>query len=213
MSKKRKPASTKGKPGNKNSNIEKRAKFAAAQEAKEQEEAKNSHSKQPEHLPAITPHPLHEAANKLSRGLYSDEILPKVEQLAKSGLNNNQIAAALCIGTRTFYEWRDKYPQFAHSLKKYRGVADIMVENALFQSAIGQNFTEVKKERRFNKESKQYEIVITEELTKHIPGNATAQIFYLKNRMPERYKDRVETVHDIGGRLEQMFFSLKKRED
>lgn len=151
--------------------------------------------------------------NDNTRGLYNDEILPKVEQLAASGLNNKQIAEAICIGEKTFYEWMQRYPQFSHSIKKYRGVADIMVENALFKSAIGTEYDEIKKERKFNKKTGQFEVVVTEVINKYIPGNSTAQIFYLKNRMPDRYRDKVETAITLPQDISQLSFSLKRREE
>lgn len=147
--------------------------------------------------------------------LFTDEILPRVEELAAKGLTNNEIADALGIHHKTFYDWRDKYPQFLHSVKKYRGLADIQVENALFKSAIGFNFTEVKKERRkVGKDDDgrdKYELVVTEKVTKHIPGVSAAQIFYLKNRMPERYKDKIETQISLSDDISSIAFALKRR--
>lgn len=143
------------------------------------------------------------------KGLYTDEILPHVEELCRAGLNNKQIAQSLGIGIRTFYEWIDRFPLFAHSIKKYRGLADIQVENALFKSAIGFNFEEVKRERR--KVDGQYQMVETEKVIKHVPGVSAAQIFYLKNRMPERYKDKIETVHSLDNSISAMAFCIKRR--
>lgn len=147
--------------------------------------------------------------------LYTDDILPRVEELASKGLGNKEIAKALGIHDKTFYDWRDKYPQFLHSVKKYRGLADIQVENALFKSAIGFNFVEVKKERRKlgkDDEGKDiYKLVITEKIKKHIPGVSAAQIFYLKNRMPERYKDKIETQISLSDDISSIAFALKRR--
>lgn len=137
-----------------------------------------------------------------AKGLYNDEILPKLEELASKGLNNNQIARALCIGNKTFYEWLNKYPQFAHSLKKYRGVANIMVENALYNSAVGYHFNE--------------EVVTPKGQIKTVmkfqPGAPSSQIFFLKNMMPHRYRDKIEAVHSLGEGMGQMIFALKRRE-
>ena len=153
----------------------------------------------------------------IQRGLYSDELLPRVEELAQQGLNNQQIADALCIGNKTFYEWRHRYPQFAHSLKKYRGVADIMVENALYKNAVGYEYDEVEQERRrVGKDEKGnwlYELVPTKITHRTQGGNATAQIFYLKNRMPTRYRDKVETVLSMAQDISQMAFVIKRREE
>lgn len=138
-----------------------------------------------------------------AHSLYTDELLPKVEKLASEGLNNAEIARALSIGNRTFYEWRDKYPQFWHSILKYRGLADIMVENALYKGAVGYNYVE----QAVTMRGKVVDVV------KHQRGNTAAQIFYLKNRMPERYKDKVETQISIAQDISALAFAIKRREE
>lgn len=157
-----------------------------------------------------------ETTNKSGRkSMYTDDILPRIEELLKSGLNNRQLAKAIGINETTIYDWIDRFPQFHHTLKKYRGLADIQVENALFKSALGFNFTEVKKERRkIGKDDDgkdKYELVVTEEIEKHIPGVSAAQIFYLKNRMPERYKDKIETQISLSDDVSSIAFALKRR--
>lgn len=146
-----------------------------------------------------------------AKGLYTPEILGRLEQLAASGLNNKNICEALGIGQKTFYEWMERHPQFAHSIKKYRGLADIEVENALYKNAIGYNFIEKEKEAR--KINGEYVLVNTKETEKHIPGNSVAQIFYLKNRMPERYKDKIETQISLANDISQIAFVIKRREE
>lgn len=146
-----------------------------------------------------------------AKGLYNPEMLPRLEQLCLQGLNNKEIAKSLGIGEKTFYEWIDRYPQFSHSLKKYRGLADIEVENALYKAAIGFNFTE--REREARKIDGVYTLVTTKEIDKHIPGNSVAQIFYLKNRMPDRYKDKIETQISLANDISQIAFVIKRREE
>ena len=145
--------------------------------------------------------------------IYSPEVCVHLEQLASQGLNNNEIADAMGISRNTFYRWLNEYREFSHSLKKYRGIADIEVENALFKSAVGSEFTEVKKERKWNRATGQYEFVLTEEVTKMVVPSTAAQIFYLKNRMPQRYKDKVETEISLGTNVEAMAFAIKRRDD
>jgi hypothetical protein len=140
-----------------------------------------------------------------------------VEELAAKGLQNKEIAKALGISERCFYEWSDKHEHFSHAIKKYRGVADLLVENALFKSAVGFEYTEVKetiKPGDKKKDGTEGDPAVTETtITKKvITGNPIAQIFYLKNRMPERYKDKVETVHSLGNDMENIEFSIKRRE-
>ena len=137
----------------------------------------------------------------------------KLEELACQGLTNGEIAQGLGISTNTFYRWLNEHREFSHSLKKYRGIADIEVENALFKSAVGSEYTEVKQERKWNRATGQYEFVKTEEITKMVLPNSTAQIFYLKNRMPQRYRDKVETEISLANNIDSMAFAIKRREE
>ncbi len=141
--------------------------------------------------------------NNNTRGLYTDELLPKLEELASKGLNNLQIAEALCIGEKTFYEWRARYPQFALSLAKYRGVADIQVENALFANCTGFIY----QEQQATPQGK----VVT--VNKFKTGDTKAQIFWVTNRKNERWKNKVETTIGITQDISQMVFAIKRREE
>lgn len=137
------------------------------------------------------------------RGLYSDDLLPMIEQYARSGLNNREIAKSMLIGERTFYEWREKYPQVAHALRKYRGVANILVENALYANAVGF----VYQEQQATPTGK----VVT--VKKFRTGDTRAQVFYLTNRMPDVWKNKVETTIGLTQDISQMVFAIKRRDE
>ena len=104
------------------------------------------------------------------------------------------------------FEYKNKYPQISQSLKKGKEVVDIEVENALLKKAMGYN-VEVKK--TFKVRIVDYDqdtgkkIMEREELQTgvdevHIPADTTAQIFWLKNRRPESWRDKpVEPITDI----------------
>ena len=69
-------------------------------------------------------------------------------------------------------------------------VVDFEVENALLKKALGYTITLNKQ-----KVTKDGDVVdITEEV--HVPPDTTAQIFWLKNRKPNTWKDKVETDED-----------------
>jgi len=138
-------------------------------------------------------------------------VVPKIEALAAKGLNNREIAKALGIGERTLYDWIRDDPQVSHTIKKYRGLADIEVENSLYKSALGFKIEETKIERVWNRDIRDYETVVTEIQERHIAPNTAAQIFYLKNRMANRYKDKVETEITLGAGIEQLAFAVKRR--
>ena len=111
--------------------------------------------------------------------LIIEEKLIILEGWARDGLIDEQIAENIGISVRTLYRWESKYSQICHALKKGKSVADREIENALFKRANGYEFTEIRTKKKAG--------VVVEEtiITKHIPGDVTAQIFWLKNRKPE----------------------------
>lgn len=60
---------------------------------------------------------------------------------ARNGLTNEQIAANMGISKVTFYEWRNKFPNFANLIKEDKDYADTQVENALYKQALEGNVT------------------------------------------------------------------------
>lgn len=113
----------------------------------------------------------------------SESNLLLLEGWARNGLNDEQIAHNIGINPSTLYNWKAKYPKIAEALQKGKEVVDIIVENAMFKRAIGYDCEEVIQEIRGDKK-------VIKKTTRHIPGDVTAQIFWLKNRKPELWRDR-----------------------
>ena len=124
----------------------------------------------------------------MAKGKYEEWLHPEklvlLEGWARNGLTDEQIAHNIGIRTSTLYEWKKKYVEFAETLKKSKEVADLEVENALFKKAVGYTITE-KKVTESDKDGKKVETI-----TKHIPGDVTAQIFWLKNRKSNEWRDK-----------------------
>lgn len=112
--------------------------------------------------------------------------LLKLEAWARDGLTNEQIANNIGIAEGTIYAWMNKYPKIDEALKKGKQVVDIEVENALLKRALGYSYNEVKREIYPDGTEKQ---VVT---TKEVAPDTTAQIFWLKNRKPDNWRDRKE---------------------
>jgi len=106
--------------------------------------------------------------------------------MARDGLTDVQIAERLHIGKATFNRWKHNYPEFFEAIKQGKQKPDDLVEQCLYKRATGYNYPEDK--------IMQYEgkpvIVPTK---KHIPPDITAMIFWLKNRRPEKWRDK----HDL----------------
>lgn len=76
-----------------------------------------------------------------------------------------------------------RFPEISEALKKGKEIVDIQVENALLKRALGYSYTEVMTEESTDG-SKHRETV------KFVPPDTTAQIFWLKNRRPEFWRDK-----------------------
>ncbi|MCK9591856.1 MAG: helix-turn-helix domain-containing protein [Methanoregula sp.] len=109
--------------------------------------------------------------------------------VSRKGKTNPEIADALGIVESTLAEWRKKYPEFSDALKEGKAEADSKVEASLFQRANGYDLDVV--------ETTEYPNggVQVKKTKKHIPPDTTAQIFWLKNRRPDEWRDRQQLEH------------------
>lgn len=147
---------------------------------------------------------------KRGAGKYHDwvtkEGLLKLEGWARDGLTDEQIAHNIGIVPSTLYEWKKKYSEISEALKRGKEVVDREVENALLKRALGYEYTEVTSERILRKDDKGrpvtdlrgfplHEVVVTRTVKKEVVPDTTAQIFWLKNRKPEQWRDKQEIEH------------------
>ena len=115
------------------------------------------------------------------------ESLVLLEGWARDGLTDEQIANNMGVRRETLYDWKKKHPNISNALKKGKEVVDIQVENALLKRALGYEYTEEKVEISEKDGRKVTQTV------KHVAPDTTAQIFWLKNRRPEKWRDKPET--------------------
>lgn len=128
---------------------------------------------------------------KWQEWLEPDNLL-RVEGWCRDGLSIEQLAHNMGCNVSTLHKWKSEHKELSEAIKRGKAPADLEVENALFKSALGYEVEETTEELRFNKATHQYEMVVTKRTKKHIPPSNTAQIFWLKNRLPDKWRDRVE---------------------
>lgn len=126
----------------------------------------------------------------MAKGKYHEWLEPegllRIEGWARDGLTDEQIAEKMGIAVATLYNWKNDYLEILEALKKGKEVVDRQVESALFKRAIGYEYDEVKEK---------YECGVLTERTvtkKMVVPDTTAQIFWLKNRKPEQWRDKQE---------------------
>ncbi|NLK53209.1 MAG: helix-turn-helix domain-containing protein [Syntrophomonadaceae bacterium] len=123
----------------------------------------------------------------------TEEGLLKIEGWARDGLTDEQISHNIGIHPSTLYEWQKKYPDISESLKRGKEVIDRQVENALLKRALGYEYEEVK--QIIEKDEKGKDRKRIEKTVKQVAPDTTAQMFWLKNRKPDEWRDRQNIEH------------------
>lgn len=131
----------------------------------------------------------------MAKGKYEKWLEPDGLQLleawARDGLTDKQIAEEkIGITERTLTNWKDRFSSIFSALKKGKEIVDVQVENALLKRALGYTYTETTKESGVNPETGKAELITTKVVTKEVVPDTTAQIFWLKNRRPDLWRDK-----------------------
>jgi hypothetical protein len=123
--------------------------------------------------------------------LYKEEFNEQVEKLCKLGATDNEIADFFEVDVSSINNWKISHPEFFESIKKGKILADSNVADRLYQRALG-----------FEHDGEEIKIadgeVIRVPIRKIYPPDATAAIFWLKNRRSKEWRDKQE-VEQSGG--------------
>ena len=132
------------------------------------------------------------AKGKYQRWLEPDGLL-LLEGWARDGLTDEQIAHNMGITAKTLYVWKSAYGEICEALKKGKEIVDIQVENALLKRALGYEYME---ERVEISEKDGRKVIQT---VKQVIPDTAAQIFWLKNRRPDRWRDKPQEKAEAAG--------------
>lgn len=126
---------------------------------------------------------------KYTAWLEPDNLL-RLEAWARDGLTLEQIAHNIGCSASTLHEWINRFPEISEALKRGAEVVDIQVENALLRRALGYSYNETTRELELNPETGEKTLVTTKVVTKQVAPDTTAQIYWLKNRRPDKWRDK-----------------------
>jgi len=124
-------------------------------------------------------------------GKWDESMIFRAMMLAMEGITEKKIAIALNVHEHTINYWKRTKPEFLEALQRGKAQYTERVEQSLVESAVGYShpdthFAVIDGE------------VIQTPTMKHYPPNVTAQIFFLKNRAPNRWQD----VHRLEGSVQ-----------
>lgn len=119
---------------------------------------------------------------------YKPEFVKQASKLCALGATDAQVADFFEVSVSTISLWKVEHAEFSEALKVAKEEADKRVEHSLYQRAMGYEHDEVDIR------------VVAGALTitpvrKHYPPDTTACIFWLKNRKPAEWRDKVEHEH------------------
>ena len=121
----------------------------------------------------------------------TEEKLKLLQEWGKNGLTNSQIAKNMGVSERTLYGWLKRYKVLSDNLNSGKALADREIENSLYKRALGYEIQEEKITiEELNGVVKKKKQIIK----KHVPGNVTAQIFWLKNRKSKEWRNNEESI-------------------
>ena len=110
------------------------------------------------------------------------------------------------IRRTTLTDWQKRFPIISATLKAGKAPVDLEVENALLKRALGFTYEETVTDVERIPTSKTdedgcpifTEIVKTRTITKTALPDTTAPIFWLKNRRPDKWRDKPIEIEDKG---------------
>ena len=133
-------------------------------------------------------------AAKSAQAIATKDNLIRIAAWTRDGLSEAQIAKNLGISYMTFRRAKkdpDFGEQISGALIQTKDVVDMEVENMLLKRARGYEYDEVTEEYEMG-------ILVKRKVThKMVVPDTSAQIFWLKNRQPDKWRDRREVDNTV----------------
>ncbi len=132
----------------------------------------------------------------MNRKNYQDDWALLAAGYHQAGLGFEEIARQLHLSSAELRRHAAKHPELRHALESGR-IAD-PVEQALLRRAIGFRQSETTREDIVDRKTGEVlENCKCRTVQKEIPPDVRALLFWLKNRRPERWKERQEAAEDF----------------
>jgi hypothetical protein len=104
-------------------------------------------------------------AKRGPKSRFNDKIKETIIRLLKDGKIEEEVADIVGVSPKTISNWKGKNIELLHAVRESKLVADDLVEASLFRRAVG---------------------------WKHLAPDTTAAMFWLRNRQPERWREKTE---------------------
>lgn len=141
---------------------------------------------------------------------YKEEFIQEAKELTLLGYDDSRLAKHFGVSCSTFDEWKAKHETFRGTIKEAKDRYDsTQVENALLKRAVtGYTITEVKVEE--DREGRKR----TTKTTREVPADTRAQMYWLNNRNPNRWKNKTKVeveVNDSPLSIQDLYATTQKK--
>lgn len=116
---------------------------------------------------------------------YKPEFVKQAAKLCSLGATDAQLADFFEVAVSTVALWKVQHKEFSDAIKVPKAEADVRVEQSLYRRAMGYEHDEV------DIRVVGGELVQTP-IRKVYPPDTTAAIFWLKNRKPEDWREKID---------------------
>lgn len=121
----------------------------------------------------------------------------QAEKLCKLGAKDKELADFFEVSEATLNNWKNQHPEFLEALKRGKEQADAQIAGSLYHRANGYSHPDV------HVSNYQGQVTLTP-IIKHYPPDPTSMIFWLKNRRPDLWRDRIEHTGKDGGPIQSV---------
>lgn len=125
---------------------------------------------------------------------YKPEFAEQARRLCLLGATDKELGDFFGVSETTVNNWKSQHPEFLESLKAGKLSADANVAKSLYRRALGYSHDAVKiiaVSDGGNQGSHVEQVPYVE----RYPPDTTAGIFWLKNRQPDKWRDRQDVEH------------------
>jgi hypothetical protein len=124
---------------------------------------------------------------------YRPEYDAQAYQFCLLGATDHNLASAFGVTEQTINNWKHAHPSFLESLTRGKDIADGRVAESLYRRATGWEHDAVK----ITYDAKTRGHAVFDYVEKY-PPDTTAAIFWLKNRQPALWRDKVTLDGEVG---------------
>lgn len=121
---------------------------------------------------------------------FKPEFVGQAKKLSELGATDIEMADFFEVDVRTLYRWKHDHEEFCQAVTCGKDVADERVERSFYNRCVGYSFDAIKIFMPANAAAPVHAPYV-----EHVPPDTGAAFNWLKNRRPDRWRDKKDVEH------------------